>query len=502
MNSHIRITNARKVFVVIVALVVTVAVCLWQVPAYAAMPNYTPDEAVYAVETKSGDVITSQNAHKRMYPASTTKMMTTLVALDYVANRLGEKVTVGDEIDEVTADSSKANLQKGDELTWHQLFYALLLPSGNDAALTIACHVGRLASHDNNLNSKQAIAKFVTLMNKKAKSLGLEDSHFVNPHGLHDPEHYTTAADLEKISAQALKNHTIREVVKTEVYSCNLKSGEKKWVNTNSLIINPNDLSQMQGTTHDGKQYNASATGVKTGHTDEAGRCLVFSSDNGSKKMLAVILHSDNNIFTQANAIINTLNNEYTRVKWTGKSGYYKTVKLSHVHLFNSRSLEVRTLKGQASSLVPKTDKNDYRVRLALKKSLFEKQSNDNYRLLDDIKPGQTIGTMNVVHNGKTVQRIAVTTSETIHARGFSDYLLFIVIIAAVIVIILYLYARKVARERRRREQRRQKIINQKQRKRTMLQHRPQQTTRKEPAGTAKRRGHEKTQQPKRRKKQ
>ena len=433
------------VFVLI--LTFAVVTCL---PAYAAMPSYTGDEAVYAVEEKSGDVITAQNEHKRMYPASTTKMMTTLVALDYVADKMDQQVKIGDEVSLITTDSSKADLKKGDTCTWRQLFYGLLLPSGNDAALAIAKNIGRAASGDRELGTDKAIDKFVSLMNRKATQLQLEDSHFVNPHGLHDANHYTTAADLEKISAAALENPTIRKIVQTKVYSCKLKSGQKKWINTNSLIISTNDLAKVRESSHNGKQYNPYATGVKTGHTDEAGRCLVFSSKDGDKTMIAVILHSDNQIFTQANGVINSLHSDFSRINWGKPSGYYRSVQLKHVHFADDNVLKLY-FKEEASSMVETSQKSAYTTRLQLDNQLFTKKKAGVYRLNEDLKSGQQVGVLKVYKNHQLVKKLRLKSKVDTKTRNFVDYLLFFVIAGVIIWLILYLYAKRTAYLRRQR---------------------------------------------------
>lgn len=438
----------------VLTLMFAAAICL---PVDAAMPSYADDEAVYAVEEKSGDVVTAQNEHKRMYPASTTKMMTVLVALDYVADKMDQRVKIGDEVLQITADSSKADLKKGDTCTWRQLLYGVLLPSGNDAALAIAKNIGRMASGNRKLSTDKAIDKFVSLMNRKATQLQLEDSHFVNPHGLHDANHYTTAADLEKISKETLKNPTIRKIVQTKVYSCKLKSGKKKWINTNSLIISAKDLAKVKESSHNGKQYNPYATGVKTGHTDEAGRCLVFSSKDGDKTMIAVILHSDNQIFTRANDVINSLHDDFSRINWGTGSGYYRTVKLKHVHFSDDKSLKLYFNK-EASSMVETSEKSAYSTRLQLYNQFFTKKKTGVYRLNKDIKHGQQVGVLKVYKNQQLVKKLRLKSKADIKTRNFVDYLLFFVIFGVIIWLILYLYAKRTAylrRQQRRRQSQR-----------------------------------------------
>jgi len=446
MNLHLFKNNRNKLLVSICCAVLSILFIGNSV--FAAMPAFNNDEAVCAVEVNTGDVIVEQNAHQKMYPASTTKTMTALVAMHYVQNKLDQKVTVGNEVNEISGDSSKADIRKGDVLTWRQLLYGLLLPSGNDAAMTIAANVGRLDAKDSKLSADAAIKRFVSLMNKEAKTLNLEDTHFVNPHGYHDDNHYTTAADLVKIGTQLMKYKAIDKIVMQPVYTCHLKSGDKKWINTNALIISTKDLPLVTGSSHDGKKYNPYATGVKTGHTDKAGHCLVFSSKYKNKSMVAVILHSDNNIWSQANGIINTFDINYSKVNWTKKDGTYKTIRLKHVRIANSKKLTL-TSKKQVSSYIDKNQKDQYTTKLKLNQSLFERDG-DAYKLLQTVKANQKVGTLLVQNNNKTVKHISLYTTKTIHRRGFIDYLLIILIILIVAFLIFRYYQVQQTKKRRR----------------------------------------------------
>ena len=126
------------------------------------------DEAVYIVDEKTGTVLADQNANKKYYPASTTKLLTTLVALDYVADKMDTRITVGDELDMLDPESSLAEIEQGESLTWKELLYGMLLPSGCDAALTIAVNVARMAADNQHLSNEEAIKRFAEMMNEKA----------------------------------------------------------------------------------------------------------------------------------------------------------------------------------------------------------------------------------------------------------------------------------------------------------------------------------------------
>ena len=148
-------------------------------------------------------ILYSKNSAERAYPASVTKLLTAAVASEYC--QPDTPFTVGDEQDFVQEGSSLAYLQRGQRLTFEGLLDAMLLPSGNDAAYTMACGVGRIVANDPTLPAADAVALFVGLMNEKARELGCRDSHFANPDGFHHDDHYTTAYDMARIAVACME---------------------------------------------------------------------------------------------------------------------------------------------------------------------------------------------------------------------------------------------------------------------------------------------------------
>ena len=154
------------------------------------------------------EVVEDINGNKKMYPASLTKMMTALVAFESFENLDSEIVTVSENAVKSIygTSSSKADFKIGEQTTLRQMLYLLMLPSGNDAANAIAEHI----SGDND--------SFAELMNKKAKELGMNNTHFANPHGLHNPDHYTTASDLAILADAYSSVETLKEIAKCNQY--------------------------------------------------------------------------------------------------------------------------------------------------------------------------------------------------------------------------------------------------------------------------------------------
>ncbi len=220
--------------------------------------------AAVLMEAGSGEVIWEQNAHTRLPMASTTKIMTALVALEQMSPH--EKVTIPAEA--VGVEGSSIYLTQGEVLTLEQLLYALLLESANDAAAAIAAAVAG------------SVEEFAVLMNRKAAELGLSDTHFVNPHGLDHDEHYTTAYELAVITRAALENPAFREICSTRRKVIPLREGSAE--EGARLLLNHNKLlNSYEG-----------CIGVKTGFTKRTGRCLVSAAERDGVTLIAVTLNA------------------------------------------------------------------------------------------------------------------------------------------------------------------------------------------------------------------
>ncbi|BBH20778.1 hypothetical protein Back11_21230 [Paenibacillus baekrokdamisoli] len=249
------------------------------IPIHNGQPQMAALEAESALlmDEKTGAILFSKNAHKRLYPASTTKILTAIIALE--KGNPNDMVTVGDEIQLMVAGESSAGLFEGERLSLKDLIAAMLLPSGNDAARTIARYVVS-KEEGKTVSAAVSMEQFANLMNEKAQALGAEESHFVNPQGSHDPDHYTTAYDLAIIAKEARKNKLFRTLVSETEHQ--IDAGK-----LTQTVINRNKLLQP-----DSGFYYKGTSGIKTGFTDEAGYCVVASASRKSKDLIAVVLHS------------------------------------------------------------------------------------------------------------------------------------------------------------------------------------------------------------------
>ena len=233
--------------------------------------------AVIIVDGDHQEVLYDFHAHERMYPASITKIMTSLVVLDAVNAgeiSLDTEVTVSARAVDLPWDSSNVDLKVGEVLTIEQLLYCDLLPSGCDACNVLSEAVGGTT------------AEFVARMNKKAAELGMADTHFTNPHGLHDPEHYTTAYDIYLMAYAAMQNDTFRAIVRTPSYTLTATNFHKE-----RTIYSTNGF--LTGYYVPGQIYSK-AIGIKTGNTAEAGRCLASAAvDEMGRTFYCVLLGSE-----------------------------------------------------------------------------------------------------------------------------------------------------------------------------------------------------------------
>ncbi len=229
-------------------------------------PSVSAKQAIL-IDGKTGEVLYEKNADERGYPASTTKIMTAAVSLD-ICRQIDVDIKTEVKIPKsaVGIEGSSLYLKEGETRTLEDLLYGVMLRSGNDGATALAAILGGNVDH------------FVDLMNEKAKKLGCTGTHFVNPSGLYDDDHYTTARDLATISRYAMKNKTFRKIV-----------GSKSWedyYNKNKTVF----------------QYEG-GTGIKIGFTKMSGRTLVASSRRGSTELICVVL-SDGNWFNDAYALM------------------------------------------------------------------------------------------------------------------------------------------------------------------------------------------------------
>lgn len=232
----------------------------------------------YAIvyDVQADEVLYAKNADQLCYPASTTKILTSAIVLDNVAEDF--LFTAGDELDMVNPGSSLAYINKGSVLNLETMLDAIMLPSGNDASYTAAANVGRVIAGNDMISPEMAVKTFVDEMNKTAMYIGADNTHFSVPDGFHDDEHYTTVLDMLKITLYAMKKpELMASAGKSNQYAV-FESGEAiSWQNSNKLINEYSDC------------YYMYANGLKTGMTDEAGYCVVATAKRFDHDVVCIV---------------------------------------------------------------------------------------------------------------------------------------------------------------------------------------------------------------------
>lgn len=228
--------------------------------------------ALFCLE--EGSVSYANNIHDKLYPASTTKILTAYVALKY--GNPQDTAVVSEEALQLEEGSTVCGVSVGDTISLEQLLYGLMLCSGNDAANVIAEMISG------------SVEEFAALMNQEAQALGATNSHFVNPHGLHDENHYTTAYDLYLIFQKALEDDLFCQLISTQNYQAQFLNSQnetitKEWSNTNQYLTGAQEVPD-----------GVTVIGGKTGTTNDAGNCLVlYSKNSAGKPHISIVLKAD-----------------------------------------------------------------------------------------------------------------------------------------------------------------------------------------------------------------
>lgn len=411
------------------------------VTAAAANAPATNAEAALLISPDSGMVLYEKNADERRYPASTTKIMTALLVLENVAD-LNETVTAqASDFETLEADSSSAGIKEGETVTVEDLLYGLMLPSGNEAAYMLARHVA---------GSYEA---FVDMMNKRAEELGCTGTHFVNPCGLHDDNHYTTARDLYKIAYAAMQDETFADIADTVQWNMSKTNmqEERKVLTTNQLIF-----SSYQPWAY------AYCKGIKTGNTSQAGNCFVGYAEYGDAKLYSVVMGCDSssleysNIpasFTDTKALFEWGFESFTS-KTLAKQG--DTVGSVNVRLSTDTDQLVLTVKNDLVSLLPA----DLDVE-----DLGEPQITAPESVNAPIKAGDVIGSATYSYNGTTygtvelvalsdVERSTVLYYADLLSNFFQSMVFKVILIVLAVFVVLYILFNLTFGGMRRRNQR------------------------------------------------
>ncbi len=408
----------------------------------------SPVGAALLIETSTGTVLYEKNADEQRFPASLTKIMTCMLLLEY--GNLNDIVTVSQSaLDGMEMGSSIGDnhLEVGEQMRFEDMIYLMMLESANEACIALAEYVSG------------SVEEFVALMNHKAAELGCTNTNFVNPHGLHDENHYTTANDLQKIVEKALENETFRTITNTATYvlpATNFHEGRTLY-STNQLI------NKDMGGNH---YYYSKASGVKTGFTTPAGRCLITTATDGNLNLLSILLGAETMPDENGNWVYRSFPETINLCEWGFENYRISTVMST---LYPVAEIPVNMAAGaQTVALAPVEE-----VR-----TLIESNYDPSLMVLDitlsadsvdaPVEAGQILGAVTVSYEGKVLgsSKLAAITSVSRSeitrqaneaavyvAENWWRWLVGILLAIAVVIIICLLL-----QQYRRRQQRKRKV--------------------------------------------
>ena len=434
----------RKIFCVLICIVLVASFAVLPASAYVPTDFEVEAEGVLLVNPDTDDVIYAKNADKKLYPASLTKLMTALLLYENTDNLDTEVLTVSKNALKLLqgTDSSVGGLKEGEQVTARQMLYVLLLSSANDGSNVIAEHVGG------------SIEGFVAMMNSRAAELGMTSTHYMNAHGLHDPEHYTTPNDMYKLTKKFLEVPVLKEVAYSAKYEMEAtnKSGKRTYTTTNFLMLNNGQKCTTKKYKNEPYYYKY-AQGVKTGYTDPAGRCLISTATKDGMTYLCILMNSP--VYDPDNPkkkIRYEFNDSKALYEWAFNEFEYKTVLDGRAIIgevpvelsWDSDFVSVIPEKS-LSAIVPKVaDSSTVSTNIRWYKESYEAP----------IKKGDVLGECDVIYAGKvlgTVKLVAyddversdmmymMQNTENFFSKLFHSPLFYIVIglIAASIVIFI-----------------------------------------------------------------
>lgn len=364
--------------------------------SYAEGLNLTAESAIL-IDMDTGQVLYEKNPHLKLHPASTTKIMTGILAIEN--GNLNDVVTVDDETPYVIKGSHIA-LEPGEKLSLKDLLYALLIESANDSALVIAKHIAGTAE------------EFAKMMNDKAKELGALNTNFINPHGLTDENHLTTAYDLSLIARYAMKNETFREIVSNYTYTIppTNKKDESRYLKSHNELLYSSKKIYVDGKMVPIKYEGTS--GIKTGYTTEAGSCLVASAERNNKRLIAVVLKSTGNeMFSDIHKLFNYGFENFDKVTLATKNEFIQNFQVKNGKL----PIAPGIIKDDFSYFLPK----DYSDKVTQKIEVDEE-------LKAPIEEGQIIGKVNYYLDGELLGSVDIVSTISVERDSASTILEFI----------------------------------------------------------------------------
>lgn len=338
----------------------------------ATMAINVPSESAILIEEKTGRILYNKNSETKMAMASTTKIMTAILAIEY--GDLDDVVVVDEEAANV--EGSSIYIEKGDKITLEDLVYGLMLRSGNDAAYAIATHISG------------SLKNFVKLMNEKAHIIGATNTNFTNPHGLYEKEHYTTAKDLALITQYAFKNEDFKKIMSAKKADIKINNQVHTLYNKNKLL-----------TGYDG------GNGVKTGYTIDAGKCLVFSAEREGLQMIGVILRASD-IWAESRILL-----DYGFEQYTTKNVMKKGEYITSIYVENGINDQFKIISDENIDIPMKQGEN------------IERVLNINNTMTAPIYNKQRIGSVDFLIDGEIIYSKELYSPQKVYEKDYLKFL-------------------------------------------------------------------------------
>ena len=395
----------KKIIISMIFITIIMSNCIF---VYATNYLNIDAKASLIIEENSGKVIHEDNSNIQNYPASVTKILTAILTLENC--ELTDTVTVSKTaISNIPSGYVIAPLFVGEQMSVEDLLYALMLKSANDAAYVLAEHVGG------------SVKGFSEMMNKKAEELGCKNTHFVNPNGIHNSNHYTTAYDMYLIAKYAMKNEEFVKIVSTYQHAL---SATNKYSKNDRIMKNTNSFVNPSS-----RYYDENVKGIKTGTTLQAGNCLITSTSKNGFDVITVVLgaKTSESKFSETKKMMNYAFDNYEFTQIHKKGDVIKNIEV-----------EKATKETKSLNLVISDDIKAIN-NIKIKAEEIEPEISLNDEIIAPISKGQELGTIKYTVDGLEYNAKLLAENDVIKKTYYVEILLgigvFIIIVSVIIII-------------------------------------------------------------------
>lgn len=340
---------------------------------------------VIVYDRLSGLKVYGKNENKETAMASTTKIMTAIIVIENCKN-FDDVVTITSKAANI--GGSRLKLNTGDKITVNDLLYGMLLRSGNDAAISLAIYTAG------------SVENFASLMNQKASSIGLLHTHFVTPHGLDDPNHYTTCYELAKITDYALNNDKFAQIVKTKSATITINGSPRQINNTNEILC-----SNVEG-----------VYGVKTGFTNNAGRCLVTSIKKNDMDFIIIVIGADTRKLRASDTL--------KLIQYSFQTFHVENIdeKIS-TEFENWQNINQSRIFIRKASNPLQTKLGDYSIHKIATSSEVQVEINAIANFDAPLMENEKIGTLTVKNDNDVIEKVDILVANQVNKMSIPDYL-------------------------------------------------------------------------------